>query len=169
MYDTAEDPARVYDFAVLSLRGVDTQTAINFDKGAYLGADGALLPVEAALPGLGRDEHKYVRDKLAALVVTATGAAEGGSDSGSESDSGSAGPASPARPGTAAVGVRQQQAQQQAQQHAQQQLPPTPPAKYHGGCMRGQATKREAVLWCMSVHAHSTGHAHDWARTLLTA
>ena len=66
MYDTDEDAARVYDFAVLSLRGLDTQTAINFDKGAYLGADGALLSVEAALPGLGRDKQKYLRDKLAA-------------------------------------------------------------------------------------------------------
>jgi hypothetical protein len=66
MYGIGEDAAHVYDFAVLSLRGVDTPTAINFDKGAYLGAGGALLPVEAALPGLGRDGHKYVRDRLAA-------------------------------------------------------------------------------------------------------
>jgi hypothetical protein len=66
MYDTSEDAARVVDFTVLSLRGVDTQAVINFDKGAYLGADGALLPVEAALPGLGRDEHNNVRDRIAA-------------------------------------------------------------------------------------------------------
>jgi hypothetical protein len=82
----------VYDFAVLSVRGVDpAQTSINFDLGAYLGADGALLPVEAALPGLGRDEHKYVRDMLAVAGVAAAGAAEsgpgGGAGSCSSSDS----------------------------------------------------------------------------------
>jgi hypothetical protein len=65
-YDTAEDAARVSDFAVLSLCGVDTSRVTNFDKGAYLGAGGALLPVEAALPWLGRDGHKFVRGKLAA-------------------------------------------------------------------------------------------------------
>jgi hypothetical protein len=69
MFDTREVAARVHDFAVLTLRGVDTTTATNFDKGAYLGADGALLPVEAALPGLGRDEHRPVRDKLAAMMA----------------------------------------------------------------------------------------------------
>jgi hypothetical protein len=100
----------VSDFAVLYLRGVDTQTVINFDKGAYLGADGALLPVAAALPGLGRDQHKYVRAKLAAAVVAAGGAAEGGADSGSDSAGGSA------DPGTAAVGAR-------------------PPTRRRGGCV----------------------------------
>jgi hypothetical protein len=110
-YVTDEDAARVYDFAALSLRGVGKPGVINFDKGAYLGPDGALLPVEAALPGLGRDEHKYVRDKLAAAVVGAGGAAEGASDGGSESDSGgSAGPSIPARvrtrPGSAALGAQ---------------------------------------------------------------
>jgi hypothetical protein len=148
MYDTAEDAARVCDFAVLSLRGVGTQTVINFDKGTYLGADGVLLPVEAALTGLGRDEHKHVRDKLAAAVVAAAGAADGASDSGSESGSGSAGPASPARPGTAAVGARQHPAQQSAQQ-----LPFARPAKYHGGCMSVQAAYA-AGLRCMPAHAH---------------
>jgi hypothetical protein len=62
---------RVSDFAVLFLfHSADTLTAINFDKGAYLGADG-VLPVEDALPGLGRDQHKYVCDKLTAVVVGA--------------------------------------------------------------------------------------------------
>jgi hypothetical protein len=59
----------VCDFAVLTLRGVDTTTATNFDRGAYLGADGALLPVEAALTGLGPNEHRLVRDKLAAMMA----------------------------------------------------------------------------------------------------
>jgi hypothetical protein len=106
-YDTAEDAARVHDFAVLSLRGVDTQAVINFDKGAYLGADGALLPVEAALPGLGlgRDTHKYVRDKITAEVVGATGAAGGGAEDAS-SIRGGAGPPSPVRPGVAALLAR---------------------------------------------------------------
>jgi hypothetical protein len=66
-YDTREVAAHVHDFAALTLRGVDTAT--NFDKGAYRGADGALLPVEAALPGLGRDEHSLVRVKLAAMMA----------------------------------------------------------------------------------------------------
>ncbi|KAG1664906.1 hypothetical protein FOA52_006252 [Chlamydomonas sp. UWO 241] len=100
-FGTGEDAARVYDFAVLSLCDVDTQRVTNFDRSAYLGADGALLPVEAALPGLGRDQHKIVRDKLVAAVAGTGGAAEGGgegaSDSGGDSDNGSAGPASPAR------------------------------------------------------------------------
>ncbi|KAG1664905.1 hypothetical protein FOA52_006251 [Chlamydomonas sp. UWO 241] len=113
IYDTGEDASRVSDFAVLSLRGVDTQTAINFDKGAYLGADGNLLPVEAALSGLGCDKHRLVREKLAAAVVGAGGAADGGgedvagssSESDSDSGNGIAGLASPARPtGHAAVG-----------------------------------------------------------------
>ncbi|KAG1677934.1 hypothetical protein FOA52_001352 [Chlamydomonas sp. UWO 241] len=47
-YDTIEVAARVWNFAVLSVRGVDTVTATNFDKGSYLGADGALLPVKEA-------------------------------------------------------------------------------------------------------------------------
>jgi hypothetical protein len=102
-YDNEENAARLSDFAVLSLCGVDTPTAINFDKGSYLGADGTLLPVEDALPGLGRDQHKKVRDKLPAAVAGAGGAADDGGEGGSESDSGSAGPASPARPGTATV------------------------------------------------------------------
>ncbi|KAG1681356.1 hypothetical protein FOA52_007404 [Chlamydomonas sp. UWO 241] len=104
-HSTDEDAARMFDFAVLSLRGVDTQTVTNFGKGAYIGANGALLPVEAALPGLGHDKHKLVRDKLAVAMAGAGGTAEGGgqgvSDGGSESDSnsgsGSAGLASPAR------------------------------------------------------------------------
>ncbi|KAG1680604.1 hypothetical protein FOA52_015053 [Chlamydomonas sp. UWO 241] len=79
IYDTCEGAACVYDFAVLSLHGVDTQTAINFDKGTYLGADGALLPAEAALPGLGRNQHRLVRGKLAAAGMGAAGAAEEGS------------------------------------------------------------------------------------------
>ncbi|KAG1680602.1 hypothetical protein FOA52_015051 [Chlamydomonas sp. UWO 241] len=66
-YDADEVAARVYDFAVLSLRGIDTQNVTNFDKGTYLDADGALLTVEAALPGLGRDKLKFVRKKLAAV------------------------------------------------------------------------------------------------------
>jgi hypothetical protein len=102
-YSTAEDAARVADFAVLSLRGVDTQTATNFDKGAYLGADGALLPVEAALPWLGRDQHTHLRGKLGAAVVGAGGGSddgpEGGADSGRISGSDSAGD-------TAAVGAQ---------------------------------------------------------------
>ncbi|KAG1664904.1 hypothetical protein FOA52_006250 [Chlamydomonas sp. UWO 241] len=55
-------------YRALSVRGVDTQKVTNFDKGAYLGADGVLLSVEAALPGLERAEHKHLRDKLAAVV-----------------------------------------------------------------------------------------------------
>ncbi|KAG1677942.1 hypothetical protein FOA52_001360 [Chlamydomonas sp. UWO 241] len=145
-FGTGEGAARVYDFAVLSLRGVDTQTVINFDKGAYLGADGALLPVEAALPGLGRDQHRHVRDKLAAAVVGAGGGAGGMSEGGalsstssdSSSDSGSA------SPGTAAAGARppvhmrrpaqgaRQAGSPAPRRQAQRQLPPVPPVKYHG-------------------------------------
>ncbi|KAG1659501.1 hypothetical protein FOA52_015343 [Chlamydomonas sp. UWO 241] len=75
-YGNKQDAAHVYDFAVLSLRGVDTQKFTNFDKGAYLGDDGALLQVEAALPGLGREQHNLVRDRLAA-AMGAGDAAEG--------------------------------------------------------------------------------------------
>ncbi|KAG1678420.1 hypothetical protein FOA52_015187 [Chlamydomonas sp. UWO 241] len=77
-YDTEDDAARVFDFAALSLRGVGKPGGINFDKGAYLGSNGSLLPVEAALPGLGRDEHKFVRAALAAAVQGAGGAVEEG-------------------------------------------------------------------------------------------
>ncbi|KAG1677932.1 hypothetical protein FOA52_001350 [Chlamydomonas sp. UWO 241] len=106
-YDTSDDAARVFDFAVLSLRGVDTQAVINFDKAAYLGANGALLLVEAALPGLGRDKHRLVRNKLAAAGVGAAGAAEEGSDGGADSDSSSdCDSGGSAEPGTAAVGTR---------------------------------------------------------------
>ncbi|KAG1668143.1 hypothetical protein FOA52_005135 [Chlamydomonas sp. UWO 241] len=92
--------------AAAKLRGY---SYTNFDKGAYLSANGALLSVEAALPGLGQDKHNFVRAKLAAAVVGAEGAAEGapnggsgsdsgdGSGSGSESDGDGAGPAIPAR------------------------------------------------------------------------
>ncbi|KAG1677929.1 hypothetical protein FOA52_001347 [Chlamydomonas sp. UWO 241] len=59
-YDTKEDAAHVYDFAVLSVRGIDTRTVNNFDRSAYLGANGALLPVEAALPGLRHDKLRLV-------------------------------------------------------------------------------------------------------------
>jgi hypothetical protein len=103
VYGTDEDAARVYDFAVLSVRGVGGKRVIlNFDVCAYLDAGGALLPVEAALLGLGRDKHTLVRDKLATAVAGAGGTAEGaaeeedGCDSGSESDR--AGPASPRTP-----------------------------------------------------------------------
>jgi hypothetical protein len=142
----------VFDFAVLSLRGVDTQTVMNFAKGAYLGADGTLLPVEAALPGLGRDEHWLVRDKLAAAVLGAGGAAEGGgegaadsgndggSDSSSESDSGSALPTGNAalaramgaqpparRRGSAAGGGKAPGARQAGSPVPQLPPPPPPP------------------------------------------
>jgi hypothetical protein len=104
-YDTGEDAAHVYDFAVMSLRGGNAPTVTNFEKGAYLGADGTLLPVGAALPRLGRDQHEYVRDKLASAVVGAGGATEGGAAEGaSDSDSdngGGAGPASPEDPSAA--------------------------------------------------------------------
>ncbi|KAG1673250.1 hypothetical protein FOA52_013130 [Chlamydomonas sp. UWO 241] len=121
MCDTGVVTARVFDFAALSLRGKQANT--NFDKGAYLGADGGLLPVEVALPGLGPDTHKCVRDKIAAAVMGAGGAAEGGSrsgcndgrgsgsgsGSGSEGDGGGAGPAittrERTRSGTTALGV----------------------------------------------------------------
>jgi hypothetical protein len=151
-YDTGEDAARVYDFAVLSLRGIDTQTAINFDKGAYLGADGALLPVEAALSELGHDEHKYVRGRLAAVVVGGAGDTPGGHGLAPGARQGSAAPRLPLP----------------VQEPGKQQLPPAPPAKYRGGCMRVQAAQRAAVLWCMSVHAHKARHAYGGACTPLT-
>ncbi|KAG1663283.1 hypothetical protein FOA52_006324 [Chlamydomonas sp. UWO 241] len=66
-HGTSEVAARVFDFAVLSLRG--KQAITNFDKGAYLSANGALLLVEAALPGLGQDKHNLMRAKLAAVVA----------------------------------------------------------------------------------------------------
>jgi hypothetical protein len=99
-YDTDEDAARVFDFAVLSVRGVGSKQAVtNFDVGAYLGADGVLLTVEAALPGLGTDTHTLVRDKLAAAVAGAGGAAEGEAEGAADSGSG------PVRPGISAVGA----------------------------------------------------------------
>ncbi|KAG1652924.1 hypothetical protein FOA52_003590 [Chlamydomonas sp. UWO 241] len=118
MYTTEEDAMRVFDFAVLSLCGVGGKRVMtNFDRDTYLGANGALLPVEAALPGLGHHEHSFVRDKLAAamgLAGAAAGAPDGGSDDGSGSQcksnsDHSAGLAIPARvhthPGSAALGA----------------------------------------------------------------
>ncbi|KAG1680991.1 hypothetical protein FOA52_009950 [Chlamydomonas sp. UWO 241] len=71
----------------------------NFLNAEYRGDDGALLPIEDALPGMGRDQqgcdqHTYVYNKLmAAVALRAHRAqaqpayvAEGGSDGGSNSD-----------------------------------------------------------------------------------
>jgi hypothetical protein len=143
----------VSDFAVLSLCGVDTPTAINFDKGACLGADGSLLSVEAALPWLGRDGHKNVRDRLAA-AVGAGGAAEGRVEdvSGSDSDNDWQPEHHWQRQQLAqAQQQAQEQAQRQTQQQAQQQQPAAPPAwhRTRGGCMCVQAAQHAAMcMYC---------------------
>ncbi|KAG1652925.1 hypothetical protein FOA52_003591 [Chlamydomonas sp. UWO 241] len=117
-YGTEKDAARVFDFAVLSLRGGGGKyDATNFDKGVYLGANGALPPVEAALPGLGHNRHSLVQKKLAAAMgaAGAEGAPDGGSDDGSGSkcksnSDRSAGLAIPTRvhtrPGSTALGAQ---------------------------------------------------------------
>jgi hypothetical protein len=79
----------VYDFAALSLRGIDKPGRINFDRGTYANVNGTLLPVEAALPGLGRAEHRLVRNVIAAAVSGAAGAVVGaGGAAGDASGSG---------------------------------------------------------------------------------
>ncbi|KAG1668782.1 hypothetical protein FOA52_006035 [Chlamydomonas sp. UWO 241] len=164
MFDTNEDAARVYDYAVLSLFGVDTERVINFGVDAYVGDNGELLPVEAALRGLSRDERRFVRAALATEPDAHEGAGEGGSDSDSDIDGGNDGSRSGggAHPGTTAVvnaqapasrrglanggvpsrdnRVSQQTAdahQQQAQQVALQQqhsASPPPPLLLPPGC-----------------------------------
>jgi hypothetical protein len=64
-YLTADDAARARDFALLSLKGLATNQKLNFDKEAYLGANG-LLPLADVLPG---EEHEVNRGKIVAALL----------------------------------------------------------------------------------------------------
>jgi hypothetical protein len=152
-FGSVEDAARVFDFAGLRLRGVDTQTVTNFDKGEYLGADGALLSVEAALPGLGSDKHRFMRHALAA-ALGAEGATDSGSSSSSSSESdsgsGSGNPASQARQPPARLvaadsrmdrmdvdtGSQLPSGAAKARPASSEQLPPTTTSSFRGVCRK---------------------------------
>ncbi|KAG1678890.1 hypothetical protein FOA52_003558 [Chlamydomonas sp. UWO 241] len=79
-YEGEEDAARVYDYAMLALRGVGC-TITNFDVVAYLAPDGSLMTVEAALPTLGPEKHHDVREALAAAVAAGSSSSPGSASS----------------------------------------------------------------------------------------
>ncbi|KAG1672043.1 hypothetical protein FOA52_008919 [Chlamydomonas sp. UWO 241] len=144
LFASKEEAARASDFAELTLRAVEglptvPHAATNFNASAYYGADGALRPLEAVLPGLQEDMYQRVRDRLATAIAAlraAYSAADSGSSSesdsesnsgsGSESDSGgdSGGNSrgnSGGDSGCAGQALQQQQQQQQAKRQARQQ------------------------------------------------
>ncbi|KAG1678636.1 hypothetical protein FOA52_012643 [Chlamydomonas sp. UWO 241] len=80
-HKTKEVAKRMFDFALLSVRGVDTSEPMYFGKAGYLGANGMLKSVEAALPELTSREREDVLKKLARVGA---GAGEGEGERGGE-------------------------------------------------------------------------------------